>query len=482
VTFTAAHLVALLPIVVLGAAAIVVLLLAAFSGSRALTAGAAAVGLAAALAALPIAARVAPLAVSPLILVDGAALLYTGLLVGCTLGVLGLSTAYLHRRRESAGELSVLLLTAALGAAVLAASSHFASLFLGFELVSVSLFALLAYLRDEKPNLEAGLKYVILSGVSSAFLLFGIALVYAELGTLEFARIAERLAAEESAGLYVAGGLGFVIAGVAFKLSLVPFHLWTPDVYQGAPAPITAFLATVSKGAVFVVLLRYFVLADAFEYRPLMAALSLLAGASMLLGNVLALLQSNVKRILAYSSIAHIGYLLVAFIAGGAVAIESSSYYLAAYLASSIGAFGVVAILSSAGADEAQTLREYRGLFWRRPWLAGVFSLMLLSLAGIPLTMGFVAKFYVVAASIDASLWVLLALVIVGSAIGLFYYLRVLVALYVEPDEAAVDGAHMAAAPSGHLVLAAASVLVLWLGIFPSQLIDAVRSLAFAGG
>ncbi len=481
-TFTAAHLVALLPIVVLGAAAIVVLLLAAFSGSRALTAGAAAVGLAAALAALPIAARVAPLAVSPLILVDGAALLYTGLLVGCTLGVLGLSTAYLHRRRESAGELSVLLLTAALGAAVLAASSHFASLFLGFELVSVSLFALLAYLRDEKPNLEAGLKYVILSGVSSAFLLFGIALVYAELGTLEFARIAERLAAEESAGLYVAGGLGFVIAGVAFKLSLVPFHLWTPDVYQGAPAPITAFLATVSKGAVFVVLLRYFVLADAFEYRPLMAALSLLAGASMLLGNVLALLQSNVKRILAYSSIAHIGYLLVAFIAGGAVAIESSSYYLAAYLASSIGAFGVVAILSSAGADEAQTLREYRGLFWRRPWLAGVFSLMLLSLAGIPLTMGFVAKFYVVAASIDASLWVLLALVIVGSAIGLFYYLRVLVALYVEPDEAAVDGAHMAAAPSGHLVLAAASVLVLWLGIFPSQLIDAVRSLAFAGG
>src|SRR5690606_17234455 len=276
--------------------------------------------------------------------------------------------------------------------------------------------------------------------------------------------------------------LGFVIAGIAFKMSLVPFHLWTPDVYQGAPAPITAFLATVSKGAVFVVLLRYFMLADAYAYRPLVVALSLLAGASMLLGNVLALLQSNVKRILAYSSIAHIGYLLVAFIAGGAVAIESASYYLAAYLASSIGAFGVVAILSSGVEGETQTLREYRGLYWRRPWLAAVFSLMLLSLAGIPLTMGFVAKFYVVAASIDASLWVLLALVIVGSGIGLFYYLRVLVTLYLEPDDVAPDGARAAAAPSGHVVLAVASVAVIWLGIFPAQLIDVVRALAFTNG
>src|SRR5690606_6096829 len=198
--------------------------------------------------------------------------------------------------------------------------------------------------------------------------------------------------------------------------------------------------------------------------------------------NVLALLQNNVKRILAYSSIAHIGYLLVAFIAGGAVAIESASYYLAAYLASSIGAFGVVAILSSGVEGETQTLREYRGLYWRRPGLAAVFSLMLLSLAGIPLTMGFVAKFYVVAASIDASLWVLLALVIVGSGIGLFYYLRVLVTLYLEPDDVTPDGARAAAAPSGHVVLAVASVAVIWLGIFPAQLIDVVRALAFTNG
>src|SRR5690606_14220558 len=407
-TFTAEHFVALLPIIVLGAAAIVVMLLVAFVPSRPLATAATVAGLGAAIVSLPIAASVVPLEVTPLVDINGPALLYTSWLLLCTLAVVGLAAGYLEARAELPGELYVLLLTAALGAAVLAASSHFASLFLGFELLSVSLFALLAYSREHKPGLEAGAKYLVLSGVSSAFLLFGIALLYAELGTLEFARIEEAIGAE-GGGFYVAAGLGFVVAGVAFKLSLVPFHLWTPDVYQGAPAPITAFLATVSKGAVFVVLLRYFLGAGAFESAPLLLALSLLAGASMLLGNILALLQQNVKRILAYSSIAHLGYLLVAFIAGGDVAVESASYYLAAYFASTIGAFGIVAVLSSATDQEAEMLADYRGLFWRRPWLAGVFSLMLLSLAGIPLTMGFVAKFYVVAASVEASLWVLLA-------------------------------------------------------------------------
>src|SRR5690606_35222766 len=376
VTFTADHFVALLPIIVLAAAAIVVMLLVAFVPNRQLAAAATIAGLAATLVSLPIAASVAPLDVTPLLVVDGAALLYTGWLLLCTLGVVGLAAGYLAARRESPGELYILLLTAALGAAVLAASSHFASLFLGFELLSVSLFALLAYSREQKPGIEAGAKYLILSGVSSAFLLFGIALIYAELGALEFVRIAELVAAD-GGGFYVAAGLAFIVAGIAFKLSLVPFHLWTPDVYQGAPAPITAFLATVSKGAVFVVLLRYFLDAGAFESGPVLLALSLLAGASMLLGNVLAPLQQNVKRILAYSSIAHMGYLLVAFIAGGEVAVESASYYLAAYFASTIGAFGIVAVLSSSADQEAEELTDYRGLFWRRPWLSVVFSLML---------------------------------------------------------------------------------------------------------
>lgn len=476
--FTAAHFIALLPIITLAVAAIVVMLLTAFVGRREVDTGATSLGLVATLATLPIVARVTPLEVTPLLHVDGAALLYTGLLVACTLGVVGLSSSYLRERRESAGEFNILLLTAALGAAVLAASAHFAALFLGFELVTVSLFALLAYSRDAKPNLEASLKYVILSGVSSAFLLFGIALLYTELGTLEFTRIAEIWAVND-VGIYAVGGLALIVAGIAFKLSLVPFHLWTPDVYQGAPAPITAFLATVSKGAIFVVLLRFFIQAEAYALSTVVTGLSLIAGASMLLGNILALLQDNVKRILAYSSIAHLGYLLVAFIAGGEIAIESSSYYLAAYLASSLGAFGVVAVLSTSAGEEMQTLREYRGLFWRRPWVAAVFSLMLLSLAGIPLTMGFVGKFYVVAASIDASLWILLALVIVGSAIGLYYYLRVLVALYMDADDLLAETDQRAVSFGGNVVLAASSVAVLWLGIFPAPLIDLVRLMGF---
>jgi NADH-quinone oxidoreductase subunit N len=206
----------------------------------------------------------------------------------------------------------------------------------------------------------------------------------------------------------------------------------------------------------------------------------------MLLGNVLALLQNNVKRLLAYSSIAHLGYLVTAFLAGGAAAVEAASYYLAAYFASTIGAFGIVAVLSSeaGAADEVEMIDRYRGLFWRRPWVASVFSLMLLSLAGIPLTMGFVAKFYVIEASVEASLWVLLAIVIIGSGIGLFYYLRLLVAMYLRPAgaTAAAEGTAAGAGVSvgGWVVLAGAAAAVLWLGLYPAPIIDLIRRTAFA--
>lgn len=476
---SAAAWLALLPLLVLAGTAIVVLLLAAFTARHALTAAATAVGLVAAIAVVPLAWSAAPQQVTPLIVVDRAALLYTALVAAATLAAAGLAAGYAATAREPKGELFVLLLTAALGGVVLAASAHFAALFLGFELLSVSLFALVAYVRGRRAGLEAAVKYLILSSASSAFLLFGIALVYADLGTLEFATLAAQLAGAEP-GAYATAGVALVVAGAAFKLSLVPFHLWAPDVYQGAPAPVTAFLATVSKGAVFVVLLRWFLAAGAFEHPPLVAPLVILAAASMLIGNVLALLSDNVKRVLAYSSIAHLGYLLVAFIAGGAVAVETTGYYLAAYFASTIGAFGIVAALASAERGEPERLADYRGLFWRRPWLAAVFSLMLLSLAGIPLTMGFVAKFYVIAASVESSLWFLLALVIVGSAIGLYYYLRVLVTLYLP-----VDGLAPAVRPTrvpapALAVLAGAALAVIGLGVHPAPLVDLARD-AVAG-
>ncbi|MEO8921553.1 MAG: proton-conducting transporter membrane subunit, partial [Caldimonas sp.] len=242
---------------------------------------------------------------------------------------------------------------------------------------------------------------------------------------------------------------------------------------------IAAFVATVSKGALVAVLLRYFVSAGGYGSATLVVLLSAIAIASMLAGNLLALLQDNVKRILAYSSIAHLGYLLVAFLSAGPLAIEAVSYYLLAYFVAMLGAFGVIVVLSP-GAPQAdvERLDEYRGLFWRRPWLAGVFTAMLLSLAGIPLTMGFVAKFYAVAAGVDASLWLLVVVLVVGSAIGLFYYLRIIAAMcepIPEPREAvatALPTHAPAPAPAPAVwTLAVLTLLLIWLGIVPGPLI-----------
>ena len=193
-------------------------------------------------------------------------------------------------------------------------------------------------------------------------------------------------------------GVGLIIVGFSFKLALVPFHLWTPDVYQGAPAPVTAFVATVSKGAMFALLVRYFSVVDLRSHHALVIVFTLLAIASMVVGNLLALLQHNVKRLLAYSSIAHLGYLLVAFLASSVLATTAVTFYLVAYFVTTLGAFGVVTVLST-GEREAESLDDYRGLVVRRPWLAALFTAMLLSLAGIPLTAGFVGKFYLTVAA-----------------------------------------------------------------------------------
>ena len=297
-----------------------------------------------------------------------------------------------QRHSETREELYVLLLVATLGSMVLVASSHFVSFFLGLEILSVALYALCAYLHTRSRSLEAGIKYLILAGSSSAFLLFGMALIYAQLGTMDLFRLATLLPDAQNS-LLVLGGLAFIVTGIGFKLGVVPFHLWAPDVYEGAPAPVTAFLATVSKGAIFALLLRYFYSSGAQQFRPVFVLFAIIAIASMLIGNLLALFQNNIKRILAYSSIAHMGYLLVAFEASGSAASEAIAFYLVAYFITTIGAFGVVTVLS-AGERDADTLEDYAGLFWRRPMLASIFTLMLLSLAGIPVTAGFFAKFY----------------------------------------------------------------------------------------
>ena len=251
-----------------------------------------------------------PQQVTPLLVVDAYALFYYALILVLTLATATLSHAYLEGHRGPKEEHYVLLATAALGALVLASSTHFASFFLGLEILSVPLYGMVAYVWRDARSLEAGVKYLILSAGASAFLLFGMALVYSQTGTLGFVEMGDAIANVEGfANPYLLAGAGMIIVAVGFKLSLVPFHLWTPDVYEGAPAPVGAFLATVSKTAVFVVLLRWFVQGHADQFEVLVEVLGALAIASIVIGNVLALLQSNIKRLFAYSSIAHIGYL-----------------------------------------------------------------------------------------------------------------------------------------------------------------------------
>jgi NADH-quinone oxidoreductase subunit N len=354
---------------------------------------------------------------------------------------------------------------------VLVASSHFVSFFLGLEILSVALYSLSAYLHTRRRPLEAGIKYLILAGSSSAFLLFGMALIYAQLGTMELFRVAALADAQNSP--LVLAGLTFIVTGIGFKLGVVPFHLWAPDVYEGAPAPVAAFIATVSKGAIFALLLRYFYTIGAQRFRPVFVLFAIIAIASMLIGNLLALMQNNIKRILAYSSIAHMGYLLVAFESSGSTASEAAAFYLVAYFITTVGAFGVVTVLSDEERD-ADTLEDYTGLFWRRPVLASIFTLTLLSLAGIPVTAGFLAKFYVVTAGASAGIWALILILVITSVIGLFYYLRVVVTMYARAREEAPHAEPRTI--GGIYVLVALTTLLVWVGVYPVPLLNVIRT------
>jgi len=468
-----ADIITLLPILLIFATAVVVMLGIAVKRSHALAAGLTLVGLTGAFISIFAAAPFAPRQVTSLLLVDRFAMFYMGLIIASAAVVAGLSYDYFKNRDEHREELYLLLLIATAGCAVLVASTHFVSFLLGLEILSVSLYALIAYLRERNQALEAGIKYLILASASAAFLLFGMALIYADGGTMEFSRIREISLGGASLALLVPGVV-LTVTGIGFKLGVVPFHLWTPDVYEGAPAPVAAFVATTSKTAMVALLLRYAYLSGAFEYRGVILVFSIIAIASMCAGNLLALEQRNVKRILAYSSIAHFGYILVGFIAGGAMGIEAVSFYLVAYTATLLAAFGVVTVLSSTARD-ADDIEDYRGLFWQRPGLASVLTVALLSLAGIPATMGFVSKFYVLAAGAGASAWPLILILAISSVAGLFYYLRIVVALYSAPPEHALI---RTTSKSGSLVVAALSILLIWCGIYPTSLLKLVQTTA----
>jgi NADH-quinone oxidoreductase subunit N len=336
-----------------------------------------------------------------------------------------------------------------------------------------------AYAVDQRRSIEGGVKYLVLSAAASATLLFGVALIFAQVGALDIAALSDAIGKADRDTPLVTTGALMLLAGLGFKLSLVPFHQWTPDVYEAAPTPIAAYLATVVKLGAFIATLRFFH-SGAMGASPLiLTAIVGLALASMLVGSLLALRQSNLKRLLAYSSIANFGYLAVVLAVPGPQALRAAGIYLATYLITSLGAFGVMAFVSSPmrGRD-IEELSEYRGLFWQRPYVASTFIAMLLSLAGIPLTAGFIGKFVVIGAGVQAAQWWLVGGVVVASAIGAYYYLRVIGAMLAPSTGGMIaDRSRWVVSASGIMLLLAVLV-TLWLGVYPQPLFEFGKHLA----
>jgi NADH-quinone oxidoreductase subunit N len=480
----------LLPLVVLAAGSLVVLMVAAFSRSLPASFAITIATLAASLGGVAVTWGQVPFGVAGLLSFDHFVLFGLILVIGATIFVSVSSWAYLRGRNDEGGDYFFLLLVSALGGCILAASTAFASFFLGLELLSVSLYALVGWRRDREIGTEAAIKYLVLAGASSAFLLFGMALVYAATGSMDLLRLTVG-----GQGPLAPIGLGMMLVGIGFKLAVVPFHLWTPDVYDGAPAPVTGYIATVSKGAMVVVLARIFAPAlvgtggtngvpaaggaasSAFPW-----VIALIAGLSMFAGNLLALRESNVKRILAYSSIAHLGYILVAFLAGGSNALRAISFYLVAYFATSLGAFAVIAELSGKDRD-ADRISDYGGLAARRPWLAAVMTAMLLSLAGLPLTAGFVGKFLILQAGAGAELWTLAIVLAVNGTISIFYYLKIVSVMFRGLTDVSTEAGGMVVSKAPLLVACAMALLTLTvvaLGVYPAPLVSLLGSLTIS--
>lgn len=479
--FTIEYLIAMLPLIVTAATSVAVMLAITVKRNHWWNATICAMGLNAALLSLWFASGVVPQQVTPLLLIDSFSLLYMGIILVVTLATATLMHAYMGGFPRNKEEVYLLLTLSALGAMLMVCSNHFASFFLGLELMSLPLYGMVAYRPRHKKSLEAGIKYLVLSASASAMLLFGIALIYAHTGTLSFIDLGARLNdGADHYNLFMLTGGALLIAGLGFKLSLAPFHLWTPDVYEGAPAPVTGFLATASKTAVFAVLMRYFVQAGGYQQAALVEALSVLAVISIGVGNILALQQTNVKRMLGYSSIAQIGYCLVAMIAAGPLAVEAVGVFILTYVITSLGAFGVVTLMSSpmrAGERDADENYDYRGLFWRRPYLTSILTVSMLSLAGVPLTAGFIGKFYVVVAGVDARLWFLLGAVVLGSAVGLYYYLRLMVTLFmVDPEKRQFNAPLNWAQQTGGYMVVGVMLLMLVIGIYPEPFLQLVQS------
>jgi NADH-quinone oxidoreductase subunit N len=381
-----------------------------------------------------------------------------------------LSMDYVRRAGAETGEYYALVLFSTSGMMLLASATDLVVVFLALELMSLSLYVLAGFFTTRLEAGEAAMKYFLLGAFASSFLLYGIALVYGATGSTNLDRIAAALAGQGDDALVVIG-LGLLLVGFGFKLSSVPFQMWAPDVYQGAPTSVTAFIATGSKAAAFAALMRLLLSALGSMQPDWTALLWGVAAVTMTVGNVVAIAQSNLKRMLAYSSIAHVGYMLVGVVAGGPTGAGAVLFYLLAYTFTTAGTFGVISLCARSSGEEAVNVRDYAGLARRHPLLAFVFSLFLLSLIGIPPLAGFIGKIYLFGAAVRGGYLWLVVIGVLNSAVAAYYYLRVIVYMYMRESE---EGLPAGLVPSfaGGLALAISVVGIVLLGIVPAPFAD----------
>jgi len=384
-----------------------------------------------------------------------------------------LSLDYLDRNDYRPGEYHALVLFATVGMMTMASGTNLATIYVGLELMALSTYVLAGYFRREVKSHEAAAKYFVLGALSSGVLLYGLSLVYGTTGTLDLAVLAGKLQSggEPTATLV---GVALMACGFLFKVAAVPFHVWTPDVYEGAPTPITAFMSVGPKAAAFAMFLRVFLggfapLDD--QWRWLVGAAAAL---TMVWGNIAALTQDNVKRMLAYSSIAHAGYALVGLVAGGPGGVQSVLFYMLVYTVTNIGAFGFVVMLESRG-YAGETVQDYAGLARKHPLAAFGMLLFMLSLGGIPPTAGFMGKLYLFAAAVNAGYVWLVVVAVLMSAVSLYYYFRIVLQMYLRDGEEA-QPASLVEAPWTERVIWACGLAVLIIGVLPAPFLDAARA------
>jgi len=387
--------------------------------------------------------------------------------------VILLSIDYLRREGVQSGEYFALVLFSASGMMLMASANDLIVVFLALELMSLCLYVLAGLFKQRLESTEASMKYFLLGAFASSFLLYGIALTYGATGSTSFDRIAAVAAGPSGRDHMFLVGLGLMLVGFGFKISAAPFHMWAPDVYQGAPTSVTALIATGSKAAGFAALIR--LLLGALrgiqpDWGPLMWGLAVV---TMTLGNVVAIAQSNLKRMLAYSSIAHVGYMMIGLVAGGAPGAGAILYYLLAYTFTTAGTFGVLSLCARAG-EEAVEVQDYAGLARRHPLLAGMLTLFLLSLVGIPPLAGFVGKFYLFGAAVQNGYLWLAIIAVLNSAIAAYYYLRVIVYMYMREPEGV--GATYTPSFAGGIALAVAAAGIVLLGVMPAPFAELAQN------